>query len=169
MLSSESVAEGMAILASAFRRRLSGEMTLVYHRVLSRHLHEDQFEDAVNAVLENEKTFPSVATVLMYGRASSRHRHEAGTAYVGDVPLRDYAEWVADRSRPSPPWDRLFKSDVERLMYEDAAVTERGGYNPARALEGGGEHGALAYIERICAKAEGERIRLREFEDRRSR
>jgi len=167
MISSETVAEGMAILASAYRRRISAEMTLVYHRVLGRHLHQDQFEDAVNAVLENEKTFPSVATVLMYGRASSRHRHEKGTPHVCGTSMREYLDQVGDRTQPAPPHDERFASDIERLMYEDAAVTERGGYDPMGEWEPGGEHGALAYIERICAKAEGERIRLRDFEESR--
>lgn len=160
MLTSGSVSQGLSILGSAYRRKISAELILVYHRVLSRHLHQEQFEDAVNAVLEHENNFPSVATLLMYGRASSRHRRERGEPYVHDMPLREYLEWVGDRGRPAPPDDGRFASEIERLIYEDAAVTERAGYDPSK-----GEDATLRYIERICAKAEGEQIRLRQFEE----
>jgi hypothetical protein len=149
MLTSESVAEGLAILASAYRRKISAEMTLVYHRVLHRHLVEHQFEDAVNSVLEHEKTFPTPSVLLTYGRSFSRNKHERGEPYVDDTPLRSLLEAVHDRGLPLPPTEVQFSSTIERLEYEDAVVTQG-----IPKTNGVNDEGILDGVRRIATKAE---------------
>ncbi len=155
MLTSESVAEGLAILASAYRRKISAEMTLVYHRVLHMHLHEDQFEDAVQSVLEHEKTFPPPSVLLTYGRAASRHRRERGEPYVDDTPLRSLLDTIHDRGLPLPPTEAQFANTIERLEYEDAVVTQ--GVPKTNGVD---DEGVLDGVRRIAAKAEDNLVKI---------
>lgn len=159
LLTPEDVAVGLNVLASAYRRKLSAEMTLVYHRVLHRYLTPEQFEDAVNSVLEHEKTFPAPALLLTYGRASSRNRHERGEPYVDDTPLRSLLDQVQDRGLPLPPTEAQFKGTVERLEYEDAVVTQ--GIPKTNGVD---DDGILKGIQLIAARAEGNLAKIAELE-----
>ncbi len=89
MLTSESVAEGVALLGSAFRRRVSAETTLIYHRILHDKLDQKQFETAVREAIEHEEEFPTVSKLLKYGEAISTVE---GTPHVQGVPLAEYLE-----------------------------------------------------------------------------
>lgn len=99
-LTSETVAEGLAILGSAFRRRISAETILVYHRVLHERLDEKQFETAVKECVEHEDEFPTAATLLRRGESVSRFE---GVPYVRlegqEVPLREYLDRIKEGTR----------------------------------------------------------------------
>ena len=89
MLTSEEVAEGMAILGSAFRRKVSAETTLIYHRILHTKLDRQQFETAVREVVEHEEEFPTVSKLLTYGEAVTR---SDGVPHVHGMPLAEYLD-----------------------------------------------------------------------------
>jgi hypothetical protein len=94
MLTSEEVAAGVAALGSAFRRRVSAETTLIYHRVLHEKLDSKQFQAAIREIIEKEEEFPTVSKIIDYGDAVPRAT--GGTPHVHGMPLSDYLDRVRE-------------------------------------------------------------------------
>ena len=147
MLGRESVSFNLTRVAMGFRRKIDDRLIDVYHRQLERHLDDEQFAVAIQAVLDEDDKFPSIARILAAGR--SYRRHERGTPYIVDGgPLSEcLADIDAGRSYGGDDQFRgrtHTKPAIERLVYEDAAVT-------VEAVSG---EGLSDRLRRIMVKAE---------------
>ncbi len=126
MLSRETVNFHLTYLATALRRKLDQRVVDIYHRECGRTMDDEQFTAAVAAVLDEDDKFPSIARLRAIGKG--HHRRERGVAHIRDIgPLsecfdaidagRSYGGDDQWRGRPNT------KPHVERLVYEDAAIT----------------------------------------------
>jgi len=154
MLDKESVVFQLTSLATAMRRKLDPRTVDAYHRVLAGKINTDQFVRACQVVVEEDDKFPSVARLLSAGRA---HRErERGVPYVNGVPLSEVLAAVDSGTTVPVMDDPLFRGRpgvtpmVERIVYEDAAVT----------VEPAAEEPMSSRLRRIYQKAEAELGRL---------
>ena len=147
MLSRDAVALGLTYIATSLSRKIDQARIDIYHRELSRTLDDDQFRAAVAAVLDEDEKFPSIARLK--GAGKGHRRQERVTPYIRDCgPLSECLS-DTDSGRAYGGADQYrgrkhTKPEIERLVYEDAAVM-------AEAIPG---EGLSARLRRIARKAE---------------
>lgn len=152
-LSRDTVMFHLTYLATALRRKLDQRVIDIYHRECGRTMDDEQFTAAVAAVLDEDDKFPSIARLRAIGKG--HHRRESGTPHIRDCgPLSECLSDV-DAGRSYGGEDQFrgrkhVKPVIERLVYEDAAVT----------LDPISGEGLSQTLRRITQKAEAEISRL---------
>jgi hypothetical protein len=141
---------GYRQLCENWRRKPSDAQAESWYRSLEHKLHDDQFRDAIEGVIEGERSFPALATLLEYGRASTRHRRMKGVPHIrGGMRLRTLLEEVEEGRSVEPPkgW---WPSVAEEYTYLNAVEAMREEYE----LPSTGEE-ALAFLELVSMRARG--------------
>lgn len=142
---------GYRQLCENWRRKPSDAQCESWYQTLVHKLHDDQFRDAIEGVIESERGFPALATLLDYGRSSSRHRKERGVPHVrGGMRLRDLFEAIEEhRDVPVPEgwWTK-----TEEWTFLNAVEHMREEYELPKT----GEQ-ALAFLELVAMRA-GEKL-----------
>jgi hypothetical protein len=85
MIDKEVFAQGMGQLAGAFGREVDGPVSKMYHQVLSPHLTDAQFVEAVTRTVASETFWPSPATILEKAGVSPQQRSEGVLRMVNDA------------------------------------------------------------------------------------
>jgi hypothetical protein len=156
----ETVSTQLQGLASVFRRKITTDMTLTYHKILAKHVDDESFIRACEYVLEHEALFPPPSLLLRLSRETSRNRGQIGEPFIRGVKpemsLREYLEAVEGRGS-LPARDDAFVDVLERLVYEETVET-----HPRKDDES-----SETYIGRLSAVAVNHLARLREKEQER--
>lgn len=127
LLSRDAVALGLTYIATSLSRKIDQARIDIYHRELGRSMDDEQFAQAVAAVLDEDDKFPSIARLKAFGRAAGGRRRERGVPHIlGCGPLSEcLADIDAGRSYGGDDQFRgraTTKPAIERLVYEDAAA-----------------------------------------------
>jgi len=85
MISDAVFITGMGQLAGAFGREIDGPVSLMYHSLLSPHLTDEQFVDAVTRTIGSEKFWPPPALILEKAGVSPQQRSEGALRIVNDA------------------------------------------------------------------------------------
>jgi len=154
MLSRDAVMLGLTYLATAQRRKVDPRAVDIYHRECGRTMNDAQFGAAISMVLEEEESrWPSIGHLKALARGGGRR--EVGVPYIRECgPLSECLSDIdsgrsyggADQYRGRPHT----KPHVERLVYEDAAVTVP--VTPGEAITN--------RLRRIAQRAEAELERM---------
>jgi hypothetical protein len=80
-------AAGMGQLGGAFGREVDGAVSAMYYSVLSPHLSDEQFVDAVKQVCGTETFWPAPAVILETAGVSPQQRSEGALRAVNDALL----------------------------------------------------------------------------------
>lgn len=158
MLSRDTVNFHLSYLATALRRKLDDRVIDIYHRECARTMDDEHFASAVQAVLDEDDKFPSIARLKAIGKG---HRsRERGVAHIMGADREDLGPAqeclsALDAGRSYGGLDQFrgrptVTPMIEWLVYQDAAVT-------VEALPG---EGLSSRLKRIAACAEHEISRL---------
>jgi hypothetical protein len=117
-LSEAAVASALHLLASALHRKISLDMTVIYHRTLDRAGVTDyQLERATQEILKSEERFPTIATILRYARGEGKSTGGEENAVIRGTNIR-CSDYVADPDRYAEFLCKIQNEDREAARRE---------------------------------------------------
>lgn len=120
-LSEAAVHAALTTFARAFRRKkVESDLVVLYHGALAEHTDDARLGLATNELLQNEDSFPTIATVLRYCHGQGP-KHHAENAYIHGTTI-SFRDYVRDHAL-AEGIGGFWRDADEQRRYELAAHT----------------------------------------------